>query len=152
MNARVIVVDDEDTIRKLLKSRLEREGLEVTVASNAAEAESAFGTGRETGVVVTDLKMPGKDGFALMEGIKQKYPLCRVIVITGHGEKEVAVKALRQGASDYLEKPFDLDELTHSVKRCLREFQLEKENGEMVGRLQARVERVEGKGEDKFWS
>ena len=151
MKARVLVVDDEETIRKLLKGRLEREGQDVVVACNADEAEAIFASGTEIGVLVTDLRMPGKDGFALMAAVKEKYPQLRVIVITGHGEKEVAIKALRQGASDYLEKPFDLDELSHAVKRGLREFQLERENGDLVQRLEARVQRVEGKSEDKFW-
>src|SRR6478672_1654517 len=101
MKPRVLVVDDEETIRKLLKSRLERDGHDVAVASNADEALTLFNTGGEVGVVVTDLKMPGKDGFALMEAVKTKRAQTRVIVITGHGEKDVAVKALRTGASDY---------------------------------------------------
>ncbi|MGK5082456.1 sigma-54 dependent transcriptional regulator [Bdellovibrionota bacterium FG-1] len=151
MKARVMVVDDEDTIRKLLKGRLEREGYDVVVAGGADEAESKFSSGGEVGVLVTDLKMPGKDGFGLMAWAKEKYPLLRVIVITGHGEKDVAVQALRSGASDYLEKPFDLDEFSHAVKRGLREYQLERENADLVGRLEARVERVEGKAEDKYW-
>jgi DNA-binding NtrC family response regulator len=145
-----MVVDDEETIRKLLKSRLERDGHDVAVASNADEAIASFAKG-DVGVLVTDLRMPGKDGFALMAWAKEKNPQLRVVVITGHGEKEVAVKALRQGASDYLEKPFDLDELSHAVKRGLREYQLERENTDLVARLEARVERVEGKAEDTFW-
>ncbi|MGZ3688287.1 MAG: sigma-54-dependent transcriptional regulator, partial [Bdellovibrionota bacterium] len=151
MKPRVLIVDDEETIRKLLKARLEREGHDVAVAANADEAQKAFKTGAEVGVLVTDLKMPGKDGFALMAAAKEQYPQLRVIMITGHGEKEVAIKALRQGASDYLEKPFDMDELSHAVKRCLREHQLERDNSDLVGRLEARVERVEGKTEDKLW-
>ncbi|MCM2322007.1 MAG: sigma-54 dependent transcriptional regulator [Oligoflexia bacterium] len=149
--ARILVVDDEDTIRKLLKARLEREGYDVAVASQAEEAQAAFASGGDVGVLVTDLRMPGKDGFALMDWAKKSYPHLRVIVITGHGEKEVAVKALRQGAADYLEKPFDLDELSHSVKRCLNEYRLEHENTDLVARLEARAERVEGKSEDKLW-
>jgi DNA-binding NtrC family response regulator len=145
------VVDDEDTIRNLLKTRLEREGNDVAVAANADDGEKICATGGEVGVLITDLKMPGRDGFALMSSLKQKYPQLRVIVITGHGEKEVAVKALRGGASDYLEKPFDLDELSHTVKRCFREYQLEKENKDLVDRLEARVQRIEGKAEDKLW-
>lgn len=151
MKPRVLVVDDEDTIRNLLKSRLEREGHDVAVASNADEAQKIFSTGGEVGVLVTDLKMPGKDGFALSAWAREKSAHVRVIVITGHGEKEVAIKAIRQGASDYLEKPFDMDELSHSVRRAMREFQLERDNSELVNRLEARVERVEGKAEDKFW-
>jgi two-component system, NtrC family, nitrogen regulation response regulator NtrX len=151
MKTRVLVVDDEETIRKLLKSRLERENHDVQTASNAEEAEKIMSSGPEFGAMITDLKMPGKDGFELMAWAKQKFPYLRVIVITGHGEKEVAVQALRRGASDYLEKPFDMDELSHSVKRCLRESQLEGENRDLVGRLEARIERVEGKTEDEFW-
>lgn len=151
MKPRVIVVDDEDTIRSLLKTRLVREGEDVAIADGAEAAEKQFANGPDVGVMVTDLRMPGKDGFELMRWAKEKHPHLRVIVITGHGEKEVAVQALRQGASDYLEKPFDLDELVHSVKRCQREYQLERENRELVGRLEARIERVEGKEEDQFW-
>ena len=150
MRARVLIVDDEETIRKLLRSRLEREGHEVAVACNADEADAVLDAGG-IGLVITDLKMPGRDGFALMASLKQKHPLARAIVITGHGEKEVAVQALRAGASDYLEKPFDLDELSHSVGRCLREYQLERENKDLVERLEARVERVEGAAEDRYW-
>ena len=151
MRPRILVVDDEETIRKLLKSRLERENHQVEVAANADEAEKQFQSGVAVGVLVTDLKMPGKDGFALMSWAKERYPRLRVIVITGNGEKEVAVKALKNGAADYLEKPFDLDELSHSVKRCLHEYQLEKENQDLVSRLEARVERVEGVTEDQYW-
>ena len=151
MKNRVIVVDDEEPIRKLLKSRLEREGFEVLTASNAAEAMNAMRSQGECSVMVTDLKMPGKDGFALMEEAKTQWKNLRTVVITGHGEKEIAVSALRKGASDYLEKPFDLDELTHAVRRCLKESALERENGDLISRLEARVERVEGKPEDKVW-
>jgi DNA-binding NtrC family response regulator len=151
MKPRVLVVDDEESIRKLLKSRLEREGHDVVVASNAEEAEKAFDSGAEVGVVVTDLKMPGRDGFALMDSLKKKRPATKVIVITGHGEKEVAVQALRQGASDYLEKPFDMDEISHSVQRGQREYTLERDKKDLVSRLEARVQRVEGKNEDQYW-
>ncbi len=151
MKARILVVDDEDTIRKLLKGRLDREGYDVATASNADEALQAIERGGEVSVMITDLKMPGKDGFALTEAVKQKYARTKVIVITGHGEKEAAVQALRLGASDYLEKPFDMDELVHAVKRGVHEHQLEKENGDLVSRLEARVERVEGKSEDSVW-
>ena len=103
---KVMVVDDEDTIRKLLKSRLERDGHTVVLATNADEAQQAFNTSNDISVLVTDLRMPGKDGFALMTWAKEKFPLLRVIVITGHGEKEVAIKALRSGAADYLRETF----------------------------------------------
>lgn len=151
MKPKVIIVDDEETIRKLLKSRLDRECCDVSVAANAEEAQKAFKAGEEIGVMVTDLKMPGMDGFGLMAWVKQSYEHVKTIVITGHGEKEVAIRALREGASNYLEKPFDLDELSHSVQRCLKEYQLERSNHELVSLLEARIERIEGNSEDRYW-
>jgi len=148
---RILVVDDEQSIRTLLTGRLEREGFQAKACQSAEEAETEFKKGGEVGVMITDLKMPGKDGFELMKWAKGENANLKTIVITGHGEKNVAVQALRQGASDYLEKPFDLDELVHTVRRCMREYQLEIDNRELVDRLEARVERVEGKDEDKFW-
>lgn len=148
---KVLVVDDEETIRKLLKGRLEREGYEVSVASCTAEAEKILSGASDTAVMVTDVKMPGPDGLILLSTMKTRMPLLRIIMITGHGEKEVAVQALKKGASDYLEKPFDLDELAHSVKRCAREYVLENENRDLMSRLEDRVKRVEGQVEDSVW-
>jgi DNA-binding NtrC family response regulator len=150
MKNRVLVVDDEETIRTQLKSRLEREGFSVDTADQGEQALRQCGQ-VDYSVVVTDLKMPGKDGVALLESLRTKPNGPRVILITGHGEKDIAVQALRKGASDYLEKPFDLDQLSQSVKRAAREAQLERENSELVERLEARVQRVEGKAEDQFW-
>ena len=151
MKARILVVDDEETIRKLLKSRLEREGHEVITACNTEEAQAAFGAGAEVDVLVTDLKMPGKDGFTLMSWARQAKPDICIVVITGHGEKDAAIKALRLGACDYLEKPFDMDELSHTVARGIREGQLRRDNHDLISRLEARVERIEGAAEDQFW-
>ena len=152
INPVVMVVDDEEPIRKLLKARFEREGITVVTAENAQQAMEVV---KQTpvAVVVTDVKMPGKTGIELLEELRSTSVSknSKVIVMTGHGEKSTAIEALRKGASDYLEKPFDLEEMTHSVKRTLKEFRLEKENEDFVQRLEARVARVEGKEEDKFW-
>ncbi len=156
MKPRVMIVDDEETIRKLLKGRLEREGVEVFSAGNAQEAESVFNQATAQGgapisVLVTDLKMPGRDGFSLMDWVRSRDERCKVVLITGHGEKEVAIQALKRGGSDYLEKPFDLEEFTHAVKRCINEYRLETERADRVAALEARVERTEGKGADDYW-
>ncbi len=147
----VLVVDDEESIRKLLKSRLERDGAAVETAPSADDGITWLKANPNTAVVVTDLKMPGRDGFAFMQWIKKEMPHTRVLLITGHGEKAVAIRALKDGASDYLEKPFDLDELAHSVKRCLEESRLERENATLLERLQHRVARAEGKREEETW-
>lgn len=150
MRAHAIIVDDEESIRKLLKSRLERDGVQVTACMNADEAILAIQK-EEPGLVVTDLKMPGRDGFSLMSWVREHCPQTRVILITGHGEKEVAIRALKQGACDYLEKPFDMDEFAHSAARALSEHALARENISLAERLEARVQRVEGKVEDQTW-
>ena len=151
MKPKIMIVDDEESIRNVLKSRLEREGHDLYICQNADVAQSEFEKGREVGVMITDIKMPGRDGFELMQWAKENHPNLKVIVITGHGEKTMAVKALREGASDYLEKPFDLDEMSHTVRRCLHEHTLESENAELVGRLEARLERVEKKPVASGW-
>lgn len=147
----VLVVDDEEPIRKLLKARFVREGFEVFVANNAFEAAEVLGLNSTISIVITDVKMPGKDGLTFTKEIKQKKHSPKVIVMTGHGEKSTAIEALRIGASDYLEKPFDMEEMTHSVKRTYKEFCLERDNEDFVQRLEARVVRVEGKEQDQFW-
>ncbi|MFN7686016.1 MAG: sigma-54-dependent transcriptional regulator [Oligoflexia bacterium] len=156
MKPRVMIVDDEETIRKLLKGRLEREGIEVLSAPSAQEAESLFTQstsqgGAPIGVLVTDLKMPGRDGFSLMDWVRSRDERCKVVLITGHGEKEVAIQALKRGGTDYLEKPFDLEEFTHSVRRCINEYRLESERADRVAALEARVERTEGRASDEYW-
>ncbi len=147
----VLIVDDEDSIRKLLRTRLDRDGYPTVVCSSGAEALKAIQENGAIGVVVTDLKMPGEDGFSVLETAHKKSTAIRSIVITGHGEKDAAVRSLKLGASDYLEKPFDMDEFAHTVGRCAREFELTRENAELVDRLEARVSRVEGKEEDEVW-
>lgn len=147
----IIVADDEAGIRQLLKGRLEREGYTVKPCENAFEVERVLGGNEKTAILVTDIKMPGKDGLQLLKEIKEKHPQIKVIVITGHGEKQAAVQALRYGASNYLEKPFDMEDFMHSINTCMREYNLEKENEDLLSRLEARVERVEGKTEDQYW-
>jgi DNA-binding NtrC family response regulator len=151
MNRSILVVDDEESIRKLLKSRLEREGYQVVTAQNAEEAEREFASGKTFSTVVTDLKMPGKDGFGLMKALKTTQSNLKFIVITGHGEKEAAVQAVKNGASDYLEKPFDLEDFTRAVKRCESEYALTAENQDLLARLEDRLARAEGKTEDHSW-
>ena len=82
MKPRVLVVDDEETIRNLLKARLEREGCEVTLAGSADDALAAFGADPGIGVIVTDLKMPGKDGLSLLKEVTGRSSSVRVIMIT----------------------------------------------------------------------
>ena len=147
----VLVVDDEEPIRKLLKARLEREGFTVQTEGSAEAGAGYLHAHPEVCVMVTDVKMPGQDGISFTKEVKQKKGSPKVIVMTGHGEKSTAIEALRIGATDYLEKPFDLEEMAHAVKRSVKEHVLERENEDFVKILEARVTRVEGKESDRFW-
>ncbi len=124
----VMIVDDEEAIRKLLKARFEREGHTVLTANDASEAGAVLAQNRNISLIVSDVKMPGKDGITFTKEVKEQHTGMKVIVMTGHGEKSTAIQALRIGASDYLEKPFDMEEMVHAVNRALKERSLEKEN------------------------
>jgi len=113
----VMIVDDEEAIRKLLKARFEREGHTVLTANDASEAGAVLAQNRNISLIVSDVKMPGKDGITFTKEVKEQHTGMKVIVMTGHGEKSTAIQALRIGASDYLEKPFDMEEMVPSKKK-----------------------------------
>jgi len=151
----VLIVATEDTNRKLLKGRLEREGFEVTTGSNASEAEAHLKTFGKTpvGVIVSDVQLSGAvDGFSLLEWVKTRDAHVKVILMnSAEAEKEVVIRSVRWGASDYLEKPVDLDALVHSVKRCMNEYQNEIFETERTSVFESRAERAEGKSKSKTW-
>lgn len=110
MTKRILIVDDEPSIRKVLSAHLRRFGHEVETA-----ADGAIGVRRlqeePFHLVVTDLKMPNLDGMQLLAWVQEHLPGLPVILITAHGTVDTAVAALKQGAFDYVTKPFDQDEL-----------------------------------------
>ena len=106
----ILVVDDDDALREALVEALEVLPVEITVAAGGAEAVALLKE-RRFAVVVTDLVMKDTDGFAVLSEAKETYPNCRVVMLTGHGGREVAVQAMEQGATYYVEKPVDLADL-----------------------------------------
>jgi two-component system, NtrC family, response regulator AtoC len=119
MRPRILVVDDEPSIRTVLKAHLSREGHDVSTASDGAEAVSAL-TGAPFDLVISDLKMPGMSGLELLAWCTREQPGLPVVLITAHGTVDTAVEALKLGAQDFITKPFDLDELKQSVDKALR--------------------------------
>lgn len=126
---RVLIVDDEVTILDLLKGRLERKGFKVSIASRGAEALD-LAPRINPDVVVTDLRMPGLDGFAVLERIQKP-----TIIITGHGDKESAIRAVEAGAYAFFEKPFDLEALETAIRRAAERGRLEAERLELLKKL-----------------
>jgi two-component system, NtrC family, nitrogen regulation response regulator NtrX len=121
MNARILVVDDENDIRELVREILSEEGYVVDTAANAAEARAACA--REApDLVLLDIWMPDADGISLLREWQQSQALAApVVMMSGHGTVETAVEATRLGAVDYVEKPLSLTKLLRTVQRALDE-------------------------------
>lgn len=115
--ALVHVVDDDDAVRDSLTLLLEAAGFSVrTYGSATALLEATIGT---IGCVVTDVRMPEMDGLELQRRLAETGARLPVIVMTGHGDVPIAVEAMRAGAADFLEKPFDDGQLLASVRRAI---------------------------------
>ena len=118
MNARVLIVDDEPSIRKVLAAHLGRMGYDVATAQDGAEAISALEDDLFH-VVVSDMQMPVVNGLDLLRWVREHQPGLPLILITAHGTVDSAVQALKDGAFDYISKPFDQDELQASIAKAL---------------------------------
>ena len=132
----ILIVDDDDNLRESLVEALEVLPVEITAASGGAAAVAMLAE-RRFAVVVTDLVMKGTDGFAVLAAAKQHYPNCRVVMLTGHGGREVAVQAMEQGATYYVEKPVDLADLRAKVKKSLEDHQKDVAYDDLRGQLDA---------------
>ena len=117
MPPRILLVDDEDGIRKVLGITLVDAGYEIFTARNGEEALEVFAKERP-GIVLTDIKMPGMNGIELLQKIKAVSPDTEVIMITGHGDLDLAVKSLQFEAADFITKPIDGDALDVALKRA----------------------------------
>ncbi len=135
--APVLVVDDDDALRDTIGDALEALQVDVTKAASGAEAVERLAE-RDFAVVITDLVMTGIDGIAVLEQAKRRHPEGRVVILTGHGSREVAVKAMQEGATYYIEKPIDLAELRTKVEKCLEEHRKDVEYTELRSRVDTR--------------
>lgn len=114
----ILVVDDELSMREFLKILLEKEGYRVSAAANAEEAISLLQT-EQFELVISDVRMPGIGGLSLLERIKETNNNLPVIMITAYASPENAVRAMKEGAFDYITKPFKVDEIIDNVKKAL---------------------------------
>ena len=115
---KLLVIDDEGIVRTSCKRVLSPEGYEVRLAANAFEGVKMLEE-EKFDVVLTDLKMPDMDGISVLRTIKEKWPETQVIVITGYQTVDTAVKSIKLGAFDYIEKPFTPDALLAAVASAL---------------------------------
>jgi len=114
----ILIVDDEKNIRLTLSQALETLGAEIDTAANGEEALAKL-KGREFGLILLDIRMPGMDGMEVLRRVREIRPDIRIIMITAYGTIESAVEALKLGAVDFLQKPFDPEEIRELVSRVI---------------------------------
>ena len=139
---RILIVDAEEAIRKLLHQKLSKEGYLCQEASNADEALSMI-EDNPPALAILDIKIPGKLGAELLREIKTIYPDIAVIMTSAVNDTRIAVECMKQGAYDYLIKPFSTNEVTLSVHRALEKRRLELERLEGMDSQQHVAEKVE---------
>lgn len=129
----VLVVDDDEAIRELIVSYFNGLGMLVTGATDgrAAIATLQRSAGR-FGLVVTDLNLPGSDGFAVLQAARQANNNCYVVIVTGYASLDSAIHAVRVGAYDYLTKPFSMGQLEVILTRITERVSLERQNRDLV--------------------
>ncbi len=118
--SRILVVDDEPGMRDLLRILLEKDGHEVLTAADGT-AGLARATSHELDLVISDIKMPGLDGIGLLSALRERALTLPVIMVTAYAESDSAIQAMKQGAFDYLTKPFKVDEIRLVIHRALAE-------------------------------
>jgi len=128
-----MVVDDDEAIRELIVSYFNGLGLLVTGAKDGRAAIAALqrSEGR-FGLVVTDLNLPGADGFAVLQTARQANANCYVVIVTGYASLDSAIHAVRVGAYDYLTKPFSMGQLDVVLRRITDRASLERQNRDLV--------------------
>jgi two-component system, NtrC family, nitrogen regulation response regulator NtrX len=142
MSHSILVVDDEPGIRDALRGILEDEGFDVEVA-DSGEACLAALERHEPHCILLDIWLPGMDGLLTLERIKFEWPDCAVVMISGHGTIDTAVRATKLGAFDFVEKPLSTERTLLAVRNALRQGDLERANRRMRDRL-ANGERMVG--------
>ncbi|WP_207884949.1 sigma-54 dependent transcriptional regulator [Pseudomonas sp. 30_B] len=130
MSQTILFVDDEAAIRDAVQQWLQLSGFDVRLCSSADECLKSVA--RELpDVIISDVRMPGTDGLALLERLQQQDRDLPVIMVTGHGDVPMAVQAMRQGAYDFIEKPFTPERLLDSLRRALEKRRLVQENRQL---------------------
>ncbi|HVN71654.1 MAG TPA: sigma-54 dependent transcriptional regulator [Desulfomonilia bacterium] len=138
---KILLVDDEEVFLEQLKDALEQSSLalQIDTASDGIEALRKIEKNQHD-IVITDIKMPNMDGYSLLKEIHNRYPSTYVVVITAFGSISGAVEAMKYGAYDFLEKPFNMDTLEISLTKMLRQHEILRENIELKGQIQQHTE------------
>lgn len=119
MAKRILIIEDEENIRRMMRLTLEAVGYEVAEAGDGAQGMNAFGDGSNYDLVLLDQRMPGMDGLATLQRIKERNAAARVIMVTAYASIELAVDAMKLGATDFVRKPLTPEILRGAVQAAL---------------------------------
>ena len=140
---KILIVDDEEPVRKLLKHIVETEGYHALTAANSEEALAIYQPG-EFQVMLIDIRLPGMDGIELLKTIKVGGDTVPVIMISAYGTVDSAVEAMRLGAFDYITKPFDNNDIVrHRVRNALEKQRLFEENLRLISEVRKKYDFTE---------
>lgn len=136
--ANVYVIDDDEAMRDSLNFLLDSSGFEVTVFETAQSFLDTIAT-LSFGCVVSDVRMPGIDGIELLKRLKTSHSTFPVLVMTGHGDVSLAVEAMKLGAVDFLEKPFEEERLLAMIEMAIRQAEPAAKSEAIVQDIQTRI-------------
>jgi DNA-binding NtrC family response regulator len=147
-NVSLLIVDDEESVRDSLYNWFMEDGFRVQCAENAKEALEML-EGGSFDIILADIKMPGMDGLEMHRRIKVLNPEAIVIVMTAFASVETAVQALKDGAYDYITKPFDPDDLSHLIRNAAKQVEMKAENEALRNRIVSleNIEDIVGRSE-----
>jgi len=135
---KVYVIDDDEAMRDSLNFLLDSANFNVTLFETALKFLDAL-PGLEFGCVVSDVRMPGLDGIELLKRMKAGHSRFPIVIMTGHGDVPLAVEAMKQGAVDFLEKPFEDDRLVGMIEAAIRQADSSLKSGAVAQDIAARV-------------
>ena len=136
---RVLVIDDDPGIRDYLEAAVSRQGYQVFPAANGEEALASLHESKPD-VVTLDVVLPGMDGLETLRRLKQRLPEVPVVKLSGHGQARTIVDAMRLGATDFLRKPFEVEELEIAFQKALENHKLKEEVAQLRGRVRSEAE------------
>ncbi|TMA34000.1 MAG: sigma-54-dependent Fis family transcriptional regulator, partial [Deltaproteobacteria bacterium] len=126
--SRILVVDDEEGIRRSLAGILSDEGFDTTPARDGEEALASIASEGLPDLVLLDIAMPGRDGVEILVELRERWPALPVVMMSGHGTVETAVRTTKHGAYDFIEKPLSIDKVLLTIQHALEQSRLTREN------------------------
>ncbi len=139
--AKILVIDDQRSIRSTLKDILEMEGNTVVLAEDGVQGVAAFNSDTFD-VVLTDIKMPNMDGMEVLDKIMEVRPDCPVVMISGHGDIDTAVESIKKGAYDFIQKPLDLNRLLITIKNAVEKGALVVDNKALKKKIEHKYDMI----------